>query len=101
MKNVLFFSILFCAITVPVLGDLTQTDLDKIRLIINDELKKEISNSETRMKEYISQEIKTVNVKITEMDKWLNMLFGVVIALIAIVGIPQSLLHGVVLNTKN
>ncbi len=89
MKNVLFFSILFCAITVSVLGDITQTDLDKIRLIVNDEIKKEISISETRMKEYISQEIKTVNVKISETDKRLSMLFGVVIALIAIVGIPQ------------
>lgn len=89
MKNVLFFSILFCTITLPVFGQLKQTDLDKIRLIINDEIKKEISNSETRMKEYISQEIKTVNVKISEMDKRLNMLFGLVIALVAIVGIPQ------------
>lgn len=53
-------------------------------------LSKEISNSETRMKEYISQEIKTVKVKITEMDKRLNMLFGVVIALIAIVGITSN-----------
>ncbi len=84
-----FFSILFCAITVSVLGDITQTDLDKIRLIVNDEIKKEISISETRMKEYISQEIKTVNVKISETDKRLSMLFGVVIALIAIVGILQ------------
>ena len=89
MKNVLFFSILFCAITVSVLGDITQTDLDKIRLIVNDEIKKEISISETRMKEYISQEIKTVNVKISETDKRLSMLFGVVIALIVIVGILQ------------
>ena len=47
MNNVLlFFSILFCAITVSVLGDITQTDLDKIRLIVNDEIKKEISISE-------------------------------------------------------
>jgi hypothetical protein len=89
MKNVLFFSILFCTITLPVFGQLTQTDLDKIRLIINDEIKKEISNSEKRMKEYISQEIKTVNVKISEIDKRLNMLFGVVIALIAVIAIPQ------------
>ncbi|RKU18398.1 hypothetical protein C6501_02930 [Candidatus Poribacteria bacterium] len=82
MKNVLLFSIFFCAITVPVFGDLTQTDLDKIRLIIKDEIKKEISESETRMKEYI-------NIKIDSGEKRLNMLFGVVIALIAIVGIPQ------------
>ncbi len=94
MKNVLLISILFCTITGPVLGDLTQTDLDKIRLVINDEIKKEISNSETRMKEYI-------NIKIESVEKRLNMLFGVVIALIAVVGIPKSLSHGVVLNIMN
>ena len=104
MKNVLFFTLLFCTISVPVLGELTQADLEKLRVVINDEIKKEISNSETRMKEYIAKEISnsetlmkksiaqernTVNVKISEMDKRLNMLFGVVIALVVIVGIPQ------------
>lgn len=82
MKNVIFFTILYCVIVVPVQGQLTQTDLDKIRLVVNDEIKKEISNSETRMKEYN-------NIKIESVEKRLNMLFGVVIALIAIIGIPQ------------
>lgn len=94
MKKVLFFSILFCTITLPVFGQLTQTDLDKIRLIINDEIKKEISNSEKRMKEYI-------NIKVESVEKRLNMLFGVVIALVAIVGIPQIIVACAVQNIMN
>ena len=93
MKNVLLFSILFCAITLPALGELTDADLDKIRLIVKEEIKKEISSSETRMKEHISQKIETVNVKISETDKRLNQIFWLVIALIgliaAAIGIPQ------------
>ena len=92
MKNIIFFTLLFCTIALPVFGQITQTDFDKIRLIVNEETKKEISNSEKRMKEYITQEIKTVNVKISEMDKRINMLFGVVIALIAVIAIPQIII---------
>ncbi len=82
MKNVLIFSILFCTFTLPVFGQITQADFDKIRLIVNEEIKKEISNSEKRMKEYI-------DIKIESVEKRLNMLFGVVIALIAVIAIPQ------------
>ena len=93
MKKVLLCSILFCVIAMPAIGALTDADLDKIRLIVKDEVKKEVTASEARMKEYISQEIKTVNVKISETDKRLSQLFWLVIALIgliaAAIGIPQ------------
>ena len=36
MKHILLFSILFCAIGLPTLAELTPQDLDKIRLIINE-----------------------------------------------------------------
>ena len=35
MKTFIFLSILFCAIALPALGQLTDADLDKIRLIVN------------------------------------------------------------------
>ena len=41
MKNILFLSVLFCAIALPALGELTDTDLNKIRSIIKEEIKKE------------------------------------------------------------
>ena len=100
MKKVLLFSMLFCAIALPALAELTEADLNKISLIVKDSedslkkhIKSEISASEKRTKEYISQEIKTVNVKISETDKRLSQLFWLVIALIgliaAAIGVPQ------------
>ena len=109
MKTTLALSILFCAIALPGFTALTDADLDKIRLIVKDSenglkehIKSEISASETRMKEYISQEIETVNakietvnVKISETDKRLSQIFWLVIALIgliaAAIGVPQWL----------
>ena len=94
-KSILLSSILLCLIALPVHAELSDADLDKIRLIVKEELKSEITASETRMKEYISQEIKTVNVKISETDKRLSQIFWAVIALIgfigAAIGVPQWL----------
>ena len=42
MKTILFLSIFFCVIALPALGDLTDTDLNRIRLIINEEIEAEI-----------------------------------------------------------
>ena len=42
MKTILFLSVLFCIITLPALGELTETDLNKIRLIIKEEIKEEL-----------------------------------------------------------
>ena len=42
MKTILLFSILFCAITMPAMSALTDADLDKIRLIVKEEVKKEV-----------------------------------------------------------
>lgn len=42
MKTIIFLSILFCAIALPALGELTDDDLNKIRLIINEEIEEAI-----------------------------------------------------------
>ena len=42
MKTALLFSVLFCAITLPALGELSQQDLDKIRLVIKEEIREEL-----------------------------------------------------------
>ena len=39
MKTILVLSILFSAIALPALGELTDADLDKIRLIVREEVK--------------------------------------------------------------
>ena len=43
MKTILVLSILFWAIALPALGELTDADLDKIRLIVKEEVKTEIT----------------------------------------------------------
>ena len=63
MKTI-FVMTLLCAFAAPVLGVLTDADLDKIRLIVNEGVKKENAASETRMKEYIDLKIENVNNQI-------------------------------------
>ncbi|MDE0686563.1 MAG: hypothetical protein OXI61_00170 [Candidatus Poribacteria bacterium] len=52
MKTILAFLIVFSVIALPALGELTDTDLDKIRLIVND--------AERRIKEEVKAEIALV-----------------------------------------
>ncbi len=42
MKTILLLLILFCAIAMPAMSTLTDADLDKIRLIVKEEVKKEV-----------------------------------------------------------
>ena len=60
MKPTIFLSILFCVIAMPAFAALTDADLDKIRLIIND--------SEKRVKEEIKAEIAIIHTKIEGLD---------------------------------
>ena len=80
MKPILVLSILFCAIAFPAVGELTDSDLDKIRLIVNEEVKTEIAASEKRTREYIDLKIdgveKSLNAKIDGVEKSLNAKIG-------------------------
>ncbi len=67
MKTVLLF-ILFCALALPALGELTDADLDKIRLIVQEEIKKETTSLKTEFK----NEIATTNEKIDGLDERLR-----------------------------
>ena len=61
MKTILVLSILFCVIALPVLGELTDADLDKIRLIVKEEVKTEIAGVKQELKAEIAgvrQELK-------------------------------------------
>ena len=72
MKTIIALSILFCASVLPALGELTDADLDKIRLIVKEEVKTEITASEKRMKEYIDLKIDALDQKVDALDKSLN-----------------------------
>ena len=85
MKNTLLFSILFCAIALPALGELTDADLNKIRLIVKDEVKKEIESAEMRIKEYIDTKNESV-------EKRLSLVTTLMVALMAVIGVPLVIL---------
>ena len=68
MKTILFLSILLCALAMPAIGELTDTDLDKIRLIVREEINAEIKASETRMKEYIDLKLENVSTEFKRID---------------------------------
>lgn len=100
MKLITVLIVMFLLFTVPAFSELTAEDIEKIRSIV----KEETAASENRMKEYVSHEIAKVNIKIEEMDKRLTSeiraldkrldhIFTLVIALVAfiavVIGIPQ------------
>ena len=92
MKTILVLSILLSAIALPVFGELTDADLDKIRLIVKasesslkEHTKSEIESSETRMKSYVDAKIEGVKTPIA----WL---IGILVAMIAIIGLPLAIL---------
>lgn len=60
MKPILLFSLLLCVLAMPVSGELTDADLDKIRLIVKEEVK--------AAKEEIKAEIAIIHTKIEGLD---------------------------------
>ena len=117
MKLVIILSAALLLFAAPVFSELTPADIDKIRLIVKEEVEqavtasetrmsksieasetrmsKSIEASETRIKDQLSLEISNVNGTIAEMDKRLSYIFTLVIALIAfiavVIGVPQIL----------
>ncbi len=95
MKTILVLSILFCVIALPALGDLTDADLDKIRLIVKEEVKAEIAGSEQRITKYIDAKIEGVDKHLAGVDKRLSTYNWVLIVfmplIVAAVGIPTAI----------
>ena len=85
MKNVLLFSILFCAIALPSVGELSDADLNRIRLIVKEEVNAEIESFEKDIKEYI-------NTKNESVEKRLSLVTSLIIGLMALIGIPLVVL---------
>jgi hypothetical protein len=88
MKTTLFLSMLFCAIALPALGDLTDTDLNRIRLIIEEEIKPikaDIVSLKTDVA-WIRGKLENVDKQITHVT---YVTYGVIGVIILVVGIPQ------------
>ena len=114
MKTILVLSILFWAIALPALGELTDADLDKIRLIVKEEvkteitgvkteiagvkteiagvkqeLKAEIASSEKRVKEYISIRVDSVEKRLSTYN-WV--IYVLMPLMVATIGIPTAIM---------
>ena len=81
VKTVLLCSILFCVIAMPALGELTDADLDKIRLIVKEEINTDREDFEKDIKEYI-------DIKIESIEKRLSLVTTLIVGLMALIGIP-------------
>ena len=78
MKTILALSILFSVVAwFPALGELTVQDIKKIDA--------KIKESETRMKEHITQQVDSLKTPVA----WL---IGILVAVIALIGIPLVVL---------
>ena len=114
MKTILVLSILFWAIALPAFGELTDADLDKIRLIVKEEvkteitavkqeiiavrqeiiavrqeLKAEIASSEKRVKEYINIRVDSVEKRLSTYNWVIYVLMPLIVATI---GIPTAMI---------
>ena len=92
MKTIFLFSILFCAIAMPAIGELTDADLDKIRLIVKEEVKKEIAVTNTKIDgldtrlRAIETNVAWMRGKLDTLDKHINWLMALIVVAI---GVPQ------------
>ena len=85
MKTIFLFSILFCAIAIPTLAELTEADLNKIRLIVKEEVSADREGFEKDIKEYI-------NTKNESIEKRLSLVTTLIVGLMALIGIPLVVL---------
>ena len=114
MKFIVILSGVLLLFTAPAFAELSGGDLEKIRLLLKEEvsavetrLTEKINTSEEHLKEYVTQEIGKVNIKIEEMDKRLtgeidsmdkrlDQMFTLVVvlitAVIAVVGVPMTII---------
>ena len=98
MKNILLCSILFCAIALPALGELTAADLDKIRLIVKDEVAKELAPIKDEL-DSLKTDIGTLKEGVAQLDGHLsgvekqvahatNVTYGLIALIVVAIGIP-------------
>jgi septal ring factor EnvC (AmiA/AmiB activator) len=104
MEKVLLFLILFFAIALPTFGELTDADLDKIRLIVKDEVEKEISKTNQKIEDLdtrvqgldqriqsVEKDVSWVRGKLDGMEEQIshatNVTYGLIALIVVAIGI--------------
>lgn len=109
MKTLIFFSIFFSLLVLPALAELTNADLDKIRLIVNEsvnasekrikqDIKAEIDSTEKNIKEYIDFKIDSVEKRLSTYN-WVIYVFMPLI--VAAIGVPTAIMAWQSVLSKN
>jgi septal ring factor EnvC (AmiA/AmiB activator) len=101
MKTIIFFSILFCAIALPSFAELTPQDLDKIRLIVKEEIEKEIEPLKAEIASVkaeiasvkaeiasVKQDVASLSGRVAGIEKQITWLMSLIVVA---VGLPQIL----------
>ena len=102
MKTILALSILFCTTAMPTFAELTDADLDKIRLIVNEEVTKELTKELAPIKADIAQlddRLRNVEIamgsltgRIDGVEKQVshstNVTYGLIALIVVAIGIP-------------
>ena len=100
MKTLIFFLIFFSLLALPALAELTDADLDKIRLIVSEsvnasenrikqDIKAEIESTEKNIKQYIDLKIENVEKQLSTYN-WVIYIFMPLI--VAAIGVPTAIM---------
>ena len=85
MKTILLSTLLFCIIALPARGELTDADLDKIRLIVKEEIQEEIKP--------VKADISTLKTDVASLSGRVNgiekMMTWLMVLIVVAVGVPQ------------
>ena len=91
MKTILLFSILLCVIAMPAIGELTDADLDKIRLIVKEEIKEEIKPLKADI-DGLKTDVARLDGRLTGVEKQVthatNVTYGLIALIVVAIGIP-------------
>ena len=98
MKTILYFAILLCAIATPAFAELTDADLDKIRLIVKEEIEEEIKPLKDDIEQLkvdvarLDGRITGIEGRITGIEKQIshatNVTYGLMALIVVAIGIP-------------
>lgn len=91
MKNILVLSILLCGIAMPALAELTDADLNKIRLIVKEEIKEEIKPIKADIGA-LKENVARLDGRMTGVEKQVshatNVTYGLIALIVVAIGIP-------------
>ena len=91
MKTILVLLILLCALAMPALAELTDADLNKIRLIVKEEIKTEIAPIKSdigALKEDVARLDGRMNGVEKQVARATNVTYGLIALIVVAIGIP-------------